>query len=698
LYFGFSLIQQNAVAGPDNELIEILGQKRAQLLAKLGYNTRVEALLHLPSRYEDRRNFQPLTADVEGQFVTWKGKIAVAKTSRWRGGRFVFEVTLAGLNPKAGGTELLVARWYNVYYLPKVLTKGREVILHGKLMKGKQGWAMLHPEFEFIEDDDRYVHLNRIVPVYPLTEGVSQRVLRRILYDLSQAQSFAFPEDYPAPAHLPRLEEAIPRVHFPETMEQQRAARRRIVFDEFFRLQCVLAQRRWKRQHTRKTRAQKNSTLAEEFLAALPFALTRAQERVIGEIRDDLRAEVPMNRLLQGDVGAGKTVVAVYAMLLSCGQGKQAGLMAPTEILAEQHYRNIKKWMEPLGVRVGLLTGSKKMKAPPTDELPLECIARPDVGSIIIGTHALLFDDFAAERLGLIVIDEQHKFGVLQRQALALKGDKPDVLVMTATPIPRTLGLTLYGDLDVSVLDELPPGRQRIITACRSGKDLPKVWDFAKTEVAAGRQVYVVYPLVEESDKVEAKAVQKEFETIRKIFAPHKVGLLHGRLKPEEKEAVMAQFRANSLSVLVSTLVIEVGVDVPNATIMVIENAERFGLAQLHQLRGRIGRGSRKSYCVLIGEPKSLEGWKRLKIMEETNDGFRIAEEDFKIRGPGNIFGTEQSGLPPLRWGNLVTDLDLLQEARQLAEKMVGKDPKLESLPLLRQSLKSLANNLAGVG
>lgn len=666
-----------------------VGQQRAELLKKLGIQSREQLLFHLPRRYEDRRRFIPLAQAQPGEDVTLRGKIHSVRSQRWRGGRKVLEVVVAS-ESITSEKDVLRCLWFNVHYLQNILVKGREVIFHGKPSLGKNGWTMVHPEFEVVEDDDdEFIHLNRITPIYPLTEGLSQRVIRRILFEATQRDGFEYDEFYPAPKEMPLLKEAIPAVHFPESWEQKDKAWQRIVYDEFFCLQCVLAQRRNGRKKIEKKRGQDHPELAAEFLSRLPFPPTRAQERVMREIATDLHLPVPMNRLLQGDVGSGKTVVAVYAMLMVVGQGEQAALMAPTEILAEQHYLNLKRWLEPLGISVGLHTGSKKISdRSPMDQLSLKQSLFQGRGSIVVGTHALLYDSFVTDQLGLVVIDEQHKFGVLQRLSLVKKGKNPDILVMTATPIPRTLGMTLYGDLDVSVIDELPPGRSPIVTACRSAAQLERVWMFIRQQLDAGRQAYIVYPLIEESEKVEAKAVEKEFEQLKKTFRAFEIGLLHGRMKPEEKEKVMTGFRSGKIQVLVSTAVIEVGVDVPNATIMVIENAERFGLAQLHQLRGRVGRGSEKSYCVLVGEPKSKESWQRLKIMEETNDGFRIAEEDLKIRGPGNIFGTEQSGLPPLRFGNLVRDMSLLAQARNDAEALVRRDPTLKGYPLLRGILE----------
>jgi ATP-dependent DNA helicase RecG len=667
-----------------------IGAQRVDLLAKLGITTRDDLLFYLPHRHEDRANFVPLSQAQSGQVLTLRGTIVQARATRWRGGRQVFEITVT---PAQKGKQGLALRclWFNVYYLPKILVKDRELILHGKISEGKKGLSMVHPEFELVEpgdDEEDHIHLNRITPVYGLTEGLSQRMMRRLLFEQTQRMPVEIAEYYPAPADLPPLAQAVKGAHFPGTFAEQTAAMQRIIYDEFFHIQCLLAQRRFSRKKNLKTRPAAGGGLAQAFLDGLPFKPTGAQQKVMREIETDLSLPAPMNRLLQGDVGAGKTLVAVYAMLLAAERGQQAALMAPTEILAEQHYLNMKRWLEPLGVSVGLHTGSRKRTdRSPMDELPLKQALFKGVGSVIVGTHALLFDSYVADELGLVVIDEQHKFGVLQRLALTQKGKNPDILVMTATPIPRTLGMTLYGDLDVSILDELPPGRGELVTACRSQNDLPKVWAFLKKQVAEGRQAYIVYPLVDESEKIEAKAVQIEFERLQAELKPIRVGLMHGRLKPKEKETIMQRFRAGEIQVLVSTAVIEVGVDVPNATLMVIENAERFGLAQLHQLRGRVGRGGNKSYCALIGEPKSKESWRRLKIMEETSDGFLIAEEDLKIRGPGNIFGTEQSGLPPLRFGDLIRDFKLLSRARQDAEALVREDVTLAKFPELRDVL-----------
>jgi len=667
-----------------------IGPQRAELLAKVGIVTHDDLLHYVPRRYEDRRHLVPLSRAQEGQAITVRGKIHQAKAVHW--GALRLEITVAP-QPLENSGDIVIARWYA--YKPYGIKEGCEIFLYGRVSRDKKGrWVMKQPDYEIVHHDaESFIHIDRIAPIYNLTEGLSQRVLRKIMFEATQRTPFQAPEFYPAPKDLLSRQEAFRIIHFPESWEAVGKARHRLAYDEFFVLQCVVAQRKANRvQVHRKRLGKQNNDLVRQWLEALPFPLTGAQKRVMAEIDRDLAHGPPMNRLLQGDVGAGKTFVALYAMLRAVEAGEQAALMAPTQILAEQHALSLKKWFEPLGIRVDLFTGNTKRKK--TDRLQggeLDLFNRKPAlkpaGSVVVGTHALLYDSYAADQLGLIVIDEQHKFGVLQRLALSRKGGNPDILVMTATPIPRTLGMTLYGDLDVSILDEMPPGRQPIITKRRSSKELEKFWAFLVKQIGEGRQAYIVYPLVEESEKVEAKSVKAEFVRLQELLPQVKLGLLHGQLDGAEKERVMTAFRAGEIQALLSTSVIEVGVDVPNATVMLIENAERFGLAQLHQLRGRIGRGKHLSYCVLVGEPRSLEGWQRLKIMEDTTDGFRIAEEDFKIRGPGNIFGTEQSGLPPLRFASLESDFDLLAIARRDAEQFLRDDPTLARWPGLRERM-----------
>jgi ATP-dependent DNA helicase RecG len=684
-----------------------IGPKYAELLGKLGLLTHDDLLHFVPHRYEDRRHLKPISAAQEGQAITVRGRIHHAKAVHW--GSLRLEITVAPQTLE-NRDDILIARWYG--FRPYGIKEACDVFLFGRMDRDKKGrWVMNNPDYEIAHDDDEaYIHIDRIAPIYNLTEGLTQRVLRRIMFEATQKIAFHAPEFYPAPAQMMARQEAFRVIHFPESFPAEERARQRLAYDEFFVLQCVVALRRLSRAAAHRRRSTQTGdlrALSTRWLASLPFALTNAQKRVMGEIDTDLSHGPPMNRLLQGDVGAGKTAIAVYAMLRAVESGEQAALMAPTQILAEQHALNLRLWLEPLGIRVDLFTGNTKGKGKKADRLrggeldlftfkngsPLgTTAATPKVkpaGSVVVGTHALLYDRYAADKLGLIVIDEQHKFGVLQRLALSRKGENPDILVMTATPIPRTLGMTVYGDLDVSILDELPPGRQPIVTKRRSAKELDKFWTFLLKQIGEGRQAYVIYPLVEESEKVDAKSVKAEFERLKALLPQAKLGLLHGQLDAAEKERVMTAFRAGEIEVLLSTSVIEVGVDVPNATVMLIENAERFGLAQLHQLRGRIGRGEHPSWCVLVGEPKSLEGWRRLKIMEETTDGFRIAEEDFKIRGPGNIFGTEQSGLPPLRFASLETDYELLILARNDAGRFIKNDPTLAPWPGLREKMQA---------
>ena len=494
--------------------------------------------------------------------------------------------------------------------------------------------------------------------------------------------------------------EALRAVHFPEDWETLHTARRDLVLAEFFTMQLFVGAKRAEIVLRPGEAHCGPGCLLEAFHGELPFPLTGAQSRAIAEIRADLASPRPMNRILHGDVGSGKTVVALSAMLLAVEAGFQAAIMAPTQILAEQHYLNFKRWLEPLGVRIALRTGSRKEETalPLFDEQAWSAALLDDDHArraallkrsgdepqILVGTHALLYEGVSFTRLGLAIIDEQHKFGVLQRAALIKQPVVPDVLVMTATPIPRTLTMTLFGDLDVSTLDELPANRGKIITAARDESKLPDAIEFIKKHLAAGRQAYVVYPLIDESAKLEAKAAAAEFEKWQAVFAPHRCELLHGRIPPEEKDAIMERFRKNQSQVLVATTVIEVGIDVPNATIMLIENAERFGLAQLHQLRGRVGRGSHKSYCILIHAADTPEGLEKMKTLEATANGFEIAEADLRLRGPGDILGTDQSGLPPLKIGDVLADTELMQVARTAAQRLFADDPELVKTENLR--------------
>jgi ATP-dependent DNA helicase RecG len=660
------------LALPVNSLWGV-GGERTQQLARLKILTVGDLLLHAPRRYEDRRHFRTIAELTKEEAGTTRGKIVALGLKRFRHGtKSVFEIILDD------GTARLHCRWWNLPFMQNYFAMGDEVFVYGKLVETKPR-TLDHPETEVIEaGEESSIHINRIAPIYPLTEGLPQRWLRGLIWRALGRFEDQLAEPWPgfSPAGLPARANAVHMLHFPEEFSDCAIARRRLALDEFVELQRQI---QWRRKnfeaHARALPCGGDNRWMRPFLAELGFKLTPAQTRVLREIRADLTGAHPMRRLLQGDVGSGKTAVAACAALMALESGFSVLLMVPTEILAEQHGRNFTRWFAPFGARVELQTGSHKPKTPPNPgPRPPDARPRtPDPNAVLyIGTHALIESGFTVENPGLVIIDEQHKFGVAQREQLVRKGRYPHLLVMTATPIPRTLGLTLYGDLDVSVIDELPGGRGRIKTFVRTADKLPKVWEFIREKLAAGRQAYIVYARVDAADTtLDLKAVTLELENVRKALAPFRVGLLHGRLKSQEKEAVMAEFRANTVQAMVATALIEVGVDVPNATLMLVENAERFGLAQLHQLRGRIGRGAHESYCILISGAKTPEARERLRVLEETNDGFKIAEADLQLRGPGELLGRDQSGLPDLRFGRLTEDLDLIRQAREIAAKII---------------------------
>lgn len=650
-----------------------VGPERAAQLARLEIRCVNDLLLHRPRRYEDRRHFKTIRELQLNETAATRGKIVAAGLKRWsKGNKSVFEIILDD------GTARLHCRWWNLPFVEKYFKVGDDVLAFGKL-NGSKPRSIDHPETEVIEaGEDVSIHLNRIVPVYPATEGLPQRWIRSLISrTLDEFEpKISEPKISPAKLGFPSRANAIHMLHRPEEMPDTEIARQRLAMDELIELQAAIQTRRKNLEtNARGLPCSGNNQLIRKFLAQLGFHLTDAQTKVLREIRADMGGAHPMRRLLQGDVGSGKTVVAACTALMAIESGFDVALMAPTEILAEQHYKNFQKWFSPLGVPVELLTGSVKTTVEsqgPRVEGQRVPRSTPDsrLSTLFIGTHALIEKSFAPEKLGLVVIDEQHKFGVAQREKLLRKGIYPHLLIMTATPIPRTLGLTLYGDLDISVIDALPGGRAKIKTFVRAEEKLPKVWDFIREKIAEGRQAFVVYPRVEESDeKSGLKAVTKEFEKLQKIFAPHRVGLLHGRLRSDEKEKVMAAFRANQIQILLATSVVEVGIDVPNATVMLIENADRFGLAQLHQLRGRIGRGAENSFCILIAAEKSDEARQRLRVLEQTSDGFQIAEEDLKLRGPGELLGRQQSGLPPFRFADFQKDRDLVERARAIVRE-----------------------------
>jgi len=577
----------------------------------------------------------------------------------------------------AGMGQLLTLRWWGMAFMSRVIAEGQKLIVYGKIKEFKGKLSMDHPEYEILDDDETAtIHSGRITPVYRLKAGITQKTLRTAAWHIVQALGDDFTQDVlPKPSEQGEFAgwnraRALKAVHFSDNLESLEKARRYLALEEFYGYQLRVVRRR-RAVLESGGHAHVAGTLARDFEAALPFQMTGAQKRSLIEIQQDMASKAPMNRLLHGDVGSGKTVVAFAAMLGAVESGKQAALMAPTQILADQHYQTARKWLEPLGLRVALRTGSRNEES--TTRGAGNC-------EIVIGTHALLHDAELVKNLGLVVIDEQHKFGVAQRAKLIQKGNTPDVLVMTATPIPRTLTLTIYGDLDVSTIDERPKERGKIITKVRPASKQADAAKFLLEQLEEGRQAYLVYPLIEESEKLDVTAAKKGHEQWCKLLPNFSVGLLHGKLDAEEKDQVMRDFRSGKHEVLVSTTVIEVGVDVPNASVMYIHHAERYGLAQLHQLRGRIGRGEHTSYCVLFVADKDEEAKSRLAIMEETTDGFRISEEDLKRRGPGDVLGKAQSGQAPLKFAELLADTRLVRLARQLAEKTLDEDPLLKAI------------------
>ena len=654
------------------EELEWIPRPKFLALRRLGIITAEDLLTHFPRRHEDRHQFPEFPREESDKPICLSGQVIKTSFRRF-GGRRIFEATLQEPNANAL-SQPLVLRWFNSYYIQKMIAADQQLVVFGKpRLRGKR-LCMDHPEFEIIEDDaEKSIHLRRITPIYPATEGLTQRVLRGIIYRLLQELDTE-PIEPLLPKNLKNGDrgEAIRAIHFPETWEAQRAARNHLVLSEFFAMQMLIASRRTE-AHARVSAAHSGrGDLMEKFLRSLPFELTGAQTKVIAEIRRDMESKFPMNRLLQGDVGSGKTVVAIASILLAVEAGYQAAFMAPTQILAEQHYAVLRRWLEPLGVKLSIRTAARQ------EESFLPLVEGNENADVIIGTHALLYEKVSFSNLGLVVIDEQHKFGVAQRARLTSREPAPDVLVMTATPIPRTITMTVYGDLDVSMLDEMPRGRGKIITAVRDPNKLGEVLSFLRKELEAGRQLYVVYPLIEESEKLEAKAAAAEFERWRERLYPHACELLHGRIPGPEKQQIMERFRRGETKALISTTVIEVGVDVPNATVMLIENAERFGLAQLHQLRGRIGRGEHKSYCILLTSEPTSEAAAKLAVLEKTTDGFEVAEADWELRGPGDLLGTAQSGLPALKIGDLRRDAELMKRARTSAMSIFDMDPGLE--------------------
>lgn len=666
------------------QFIKGVGPKISELLNRKGIRTVEDLFYFLPRRYEDRRAVKMIGQARYGVKETVIGTVMQADLHYYKTRR-VFEMMV---EDKSG---TLTAKWFmgNPTYLKNVFKKGCQVILTGDVRSFRLSKEMIHPDYEILDEqeEDRLLNFRRIVPLYSETEGLHQKTVRRImmkvLEDYTRYISSPIPEAICEKRRLIHIHDALRNAHFPEAdadvgvyNDIRSEAHRRLIYDEFFFLQLGMALKRRGHLLDRGIAFKTGGSLLRQFYDLLSFTLTGAQKRVISEIEADMARNTMMNRLLQGDVGSGKTVVSMAAMVTACDNAYQAAIMAPTEILAEQHYRNISNWSDRLGLKVVLLTGSKK--AAERKDI-CEGIACGNA-QIIIGTHALIQEDVRFWNLGLVIIDEQHRFGVVQRATLRGKGLNPDVLVMTATPIPRTLAMTVYGDLDISVIDELPPQKKPVKTKIFYESQRSQVYEAIRKELKKHHQVFIVYPLVEESEALDLKDATRMAEHLQKdIFPDCKVGLIHGRLKARDKDEIMAGFLEKRIDILVSTTVIEVGIDIPHASLMVIEHAERFGLSQLHQLRGRVGRSDIASYCILLAQHRGSEdARKRLRIMEQTTDGFKIAEEDLAIRGPGEFMGIRQSGLPDFRVANIIRDGQILNEAKTDAFELIEKDPFLE--------------------
>ncbi|EQK45149.1 ATP-dependent DNA helicase RecG [[Clostridium] bifermentans ATCC 19299] len=667
-----------------------IGPKRANKLSKLGIFTVSDLLFYFPRQYEDRNNLRKIFELKDEEKVTIRAIVSSIETSNVRKG---LVITKVGVRDETGFARLV---FFNQEYISSTLKKGDTVFVFGKVKKTSYGIEMSSCEVEQMSNNPKSTC--GIMPIYPLTYGLTNKELINIVKTVFSNEQIYIKEYLPNKIiqkyKLCSIDFAVKNIHSPTNKESLKVALYRLVFEEFLMLQLGLFL--FKNGVTEKSgvKFEKEQNLVK-ILNSLPFKLTNAQNRALNEIIDDMNCEKVMNRLVQGDVGSGKTVVALLALANCVLNGYQGALMAPTEILAEQHFISLNETLSPFGINVGLLVGSltKKQK-----ENVLQRVKDNEI-DILIGTHALIEDKVEFNNLGIVITDEQHRFGVRQRNKLSEKGYNPDILVMTATPIPRTLALILYGDLDISIIDELPPGRQPIETLAVYKDKREKAYNsLVRSEVQKGRQVYIVCPLVEESEAIEAKAAVDLVEKLKsEFFSDLRLGLLHGKMKPSEKDETMKKFKNKELDILVSTTVIEVGVNVPNATLMIIENAERFGLAQLHQLRGRVGRGSHKSYCILIYSSKSEVCSQRMSIMEETTDGFKISEKDLEIRGPGEFFGTRQHGLPELKVANIFKHMKILKIAQQEARYIISEDPKLnnyENEKIKKEILKKFENRL----
>lgn len=676
-----------------------IGPKRAKEFKRIGIESIDDFLYYFPRRYEDRANFVKISELKEGLVQTIKSQVLTVfeRRSFKRKGFTITEVVVQDQSGK------IPCVWFNQPYIKDYLKAGESLILFGKIERYGKRLQMNSPEFEIIHEAlEAPLDINRLVPIYSIPEGMSQRYFRKIIKSaldeyLPKIKEF-LPYDIRARNNLLNLAKALLGIHFPDNLEAQKEAYRRLSFDEFFLFQVFLVLRKLKKKDKLGLAHNTDSELAKAFIEKLPFELTEAQKRVINEIKLDMSKPQAMQRLLQGDVGSGKTVVSIIASLIAIGSGYQAAFMVPTEILARQHFDKISCQLSAASyqkrdIRIGLLVGS--LKAKEKEKLCKEI--KQGLIDLLIGTHALLEEEVGFKNLGLVVIDEQHKFGVGQRSLLPKKGPNPDVLIMTATPIPRTLAITLYGDLDISIINEMPLGRKPVKTLSFSESEKSKAYDIAKSQLKLKKQTYIIYPVIEESYALDIAGAKKMYAELKKgYFKEFKLGLIHGKLKDQEQAEIMLKFKRRELDLLISTTVLEVGIDISNATCMIIEHAERFGLAQLHQLRGRVGRGEDESICVLLSDAYTQEAKSRIAAMVKHNDGFRIAEEDLKIRGPGEFFGKRQHGLAELRIANPLTQMQLLKRAREEAVKLLGSDRNLQARPnaLLKDKLSQRFRSL----
>lgn len=652
------------------QYIKGVGPARVELLNKMGIHTLEDLITYYPREYEDRSVIKNIADLAPGETATFKAvAMSKPKEARIKKNMTITKVIVRDTTGSA------VLTWFNQSYIKNSIYANEEYTFYGKVTRNYGGRAEISSPI--FDKDGENKNTGKIIPIYPLTNGISQNVIRGIIENGLKISNHQLDEFLPAEIRskhkICEINYAIDNIHFPENKEDFITARRRVAFEELFLLQLGLLNLKTKGKSEEVGIKFDKDEHIEDFCANLSFELTNAQKKVWNEIREDMEQNKAMNRLVQGDVGSGKTVVAAMAMFKAVRNGYQASMMAPTAILATQHYEGISKMLEPFGMKCALFTSSltKKQK-----EKLIEQLVSGEI-DIAIGTHALIEENIQFKNLGLVITDEQHRFGVRQRARLSAKGEKVDTLVMTATPIPRTLALILYGDLDISIIDELPPGRQKIDTYAVKKNMENRVNEFARKEIKEGRQAYIVCPLVEESETSDLKSVIKMAEYYKEVFPEFRVEYLHGKMKNKEKEEIMATYKAGDINILISTTVIEVGVDVPNSTIMIVENAERFGLAQLHQLRGRVGRGKHKSYCILKYDSKSQIVKQRMDIMQQTNDGFVISEKDLELRGPGDFFGTMQHGVPEFKVANLFTDMEILKEAQTAAKDLLADDINL---------------------